>query len=121
MAADIVAKQCEEILKLNTEIARLNKIVKNVKKPPREFSKTMYKYNVLMVTLITFFSFVLMFYSGSVTYIDLTPLCYIVPGAYAELAIHTAFMIWKSKCENIHKYPDIVADVKKVEELINNV
>lgn len=121
MGQNMTVDECREILTLREENKQLKEMLKNKSRPPGEFSKVMYKYNVCFVTVVTILSFILMFYSGTVTYIDLNPLCYIVPGAYAELSIHTAFMVWKAKCENIHKYPDIVADVTKVEEVINRV
>ena len=109
----------EQVEELELENENLKQQLK--KKKPKEFTKSMYKYNVVFVTIIVFLSFVLMFISSTVTYIELSPISVIIPSAFAELGMHTGFVIWKSKCENIHKYPDIIAEVKKVEEVINNV
>lgn len=70
----------------------------------RGFTDRLYVYNVGFVTVIVALAFVLMFLSCFAERIDLSPLAYIVPSAFGELALHTGFIIWKAKTENINKY-----------------
>lgn len=61
----------------------------------REFSKQIFIGVSVGTGLITFFSFVLMFMTR-----DLSPLAYLIPAAFAELATSTAFYYNKAKIEN---------------------
>lgn len=70
----------------------------------RGFTDKLYLYNIIFVTAIVVASFILMFISINKTFIDLTPLAVIVPAAFAELGVHTGFIIWKAKAENERKY-----------------
>lgn len=72
----------------------------------RGFTDRLYVYNVSFVTVIVALAFVLMFLSCFAERIDLSPLAYIVPSAFGELALHTGFIIWKAKTENINKHPN---------------
>lgn len=74
------------------------------KKKPLDFSKRIYIYNILLVSIIIIASFTLMFLSGRLAVIDLSPISVIIPSAFAELGLHTGFYIWKSKVENCRKY-----------------
>jgi hypothetical protein len=74
------------------------------KKKPLDFSKRIYIYNILLVSVIVIASFTLMFLSGRLAVIDLTPISVIIPSAFAELGLHTGFYIWKSKVENCRKF-----------------
>lgn len=82
-----------------------------------EFTKRMYLFNVWFVTIIVALCFILMFLSAAVEHIDTAPIAYIIPSAFGELGLHTAFVIWKAKCENIHKYPDVIKVMKESEHL----
>lgn len=61
----------------------------------REFSKQIFIGVSVGTGLITFFSFVLMFMTR-----DLSPLTYLIPATFAELATSTAFYYNKAKIEN---------------------
>jgi hypothetical protein len=61
----------------------------------REFSKQIFIGVSVGTGLITFFSFVLMFMTR-----DLSPLAYLIPATFAELATSTAFYYNKAKIEN---------------------
>lgn len=78
----------------------------------RGFTDRMYIYNLIFVTLTVITSFVAVFMSGFLNITDLSPLGYIISSAFAELGIHTGFIIWKAKAENVRKYGD-----KNVENL----
>jgi hypothetical protein len=76
------------------------------KKRKRGFTDKMYLYNVVFVTAVVIISFIAVFLSGKLT-IDTSALNVIIPSAYAELAVHTGFVIWKAKAENARKYKDV--------------
>ena len=76
------------------------------KKNKRGFTDKMYLYNVVFVTAVVIISFIAVFLSGKLM-IDTSALNVIIPSAYAELAVHTGFVIWKAKAENARKYKDV--------------
>ena len=76
------------------------------KKRKRGFTDKMYLYNVAFVTAVVIISFIAVFLSGKLM-IDTSALNVIIPSAYAELAVHTGFVIWKAKAENARKYKDV--------------
>ncbi len=76
------------------------------KKRKRGFTDKMYLYNVVFVTAVVILSFIAVFLSGKLM-IDTSALNIIIPSAYAELAVHTGFVIWKAKAENARKYKDV--------------
>ena len=71
----------------------------------RGFTDRLYLYNVAFVTAVVIISFTAVFMSGWL-HIDTSAISVIVPSAYGELAIHTGFVIWKAKAENIHKFKE---------------
>ena len=76
------------------------------KKRKRGFTDKMYLYNVIFVTAVVIISFTAVFLSGKLE-IDTSAISVIVPSAYAELGVHTGFVIWKAKAENARKYKDV--------------
>ena len=76
------------------------------KKRKRGFTDKMYLYNVVFVTAVVIISFIAVFLSRKLM-IDNSALNVIIPSAYAELAVHTGFVIWKAKAENARKYKDV--------------
>lgn len=79
------------------------------KKKKRGFTDRMYLYNVIFVTVMVLLSFIAVFLSGKLEITDTSVLSAIVTSAYAELAIHTGFIIWKAKAENCRKHKDLNA------------
>ncbi len=71
----------------------------------RGFTDRMYLFNVIFVTAMVIISFTAVFMSGWL-HIDTSAISVIVPSAYGELAVHTGFVIWKAKAENIHKFKE---------------
>ena len=76
------------------------------KKRKRGFTDKMYMYNVIFVTAVVIISFIAVFLSGKLM-LDTSAISVIIPSAYAELAVHTGFVIWKAKAENARKYKDV--------------
>ena len=72
----------------------------------RGFTDRLYIYNVIFVTAVVVVSFIAVFLSGFLE-LDTSAVSVIVPSAYAELSVHTGFVIWKAKCENQRKYKDV--------------
>lgn len=87
-------------------------------KQKRGFTDRMYLYNVGFVTAIVFLSFVLMFISAFRA-VDTSPLTVIVPAAFTELGIHTAFVVWKAKAENLNKHPKINEKIQEVDSYVS--
>ena len=76
-------------------------------KPKSEFGKTMYLFNVIFVSYVVTISFILISLSGKLGITDLSAISTIVMSAFAELGIHTGFIVWKAKVENCRKYPNV--------------
>ena len=79
------------------------------RKRKRGFTDKMYLYNVIFVTAVVIISFIAVFLSGKLM-MDTSAISVIIPSAYAELAVHTGFVIWKAKAENARKYRDVNID-----------
>ena len=94
---------------------------KNKHSPPLDFSKRIYLYNILLVSIIIAASFTLMFLSGKLAVIDLSPLSVIIPSAFAELGLHTGFYLWKAKVENCRKYLSAAEQLEKMKLEMNNL
>lgn len=73
----------------------------------RGFSDKLYYYNFRCVWVFVVACFVLNALSGYLNIMDLAVITYGIPAAFAELGIHTGFIIWKAKTENISKYGNI--------------
>lgn len=80
-----------------------------MRRPKKEFSKTILRTVALATAAIVAFSFALMWKTG-----DTTPLAYIIPGIFTELSAATGFYFWKAKAENQIKL-DIVRKEKELE------
>lgn len=77
----------------------------------RGFSDKLYYYNFRAVWLFTIACFVLNTLSGWLNIVDLAVINVGIPSAFAELGIHTGFIVWKAKAENSRKF-----SLKKDEE-----
>ena len=71
------------------------------------FTDKCYLYNVAFVTVIVAMSFYTMLNSMRLQISDLSPIGYIIPSAFGELALHTALIVWKAKIENCRKHKDV--------------
>ena len=79
----------------------------------RGFSDKLYFYNFRAVWLFTGACFLLNALSGLLDIQELAVIVYGIPAAFAELGIHTGFIVWKAKVENCRKNKDY----SKLEEL----
>lgn len=86
-----------------------------------EFVKKMYIINFIFVVLITIFTFIAVFTESFFGIMDVSPLTTIVSCSWVELGTFSGFYCWKSKCENIHKYPDIQAKYVEISEKIDEI
>lgn len=81
----------------------------------RGFSEKLYFYNFRAVWTFTAACFILDALSGYLGITDLSVISAGIPAAFAELGIHTGFIIWKAKTENCRKFED-VNRLKELEE-----
>lgn len=82
----------------------------------RGFSETLYFYNFRAVWIFTAACYLLTALSGYLEVTDLSIVSVGVPAAFAELGLHTGFIIWKAKIENCRKNKD-VNNLKELEEI----
>lgn len=73
----------------------------------RGFTDRLYLFNLRFICLITALTFLVVLFSGLLEINDLSPISALITSAYAELGIHTGFIIWKAKNENISKFNNI--------------
>lgn len=64
----------------------------------------LYWYNLRAVWIFTWACFLLNAISGYLQIPDLAVITYGIPAAWAELGVHTGFMIWKAQRENSRKF-----------------
>jgi len=77
----------------------------------RGFTDRLYFLNLKLTWIFVWACFILNIFSGLLGIQTLDIITYGVPAAFAELAIHTGFIIWKAKVENISKYKDLKEDI----------
>lgn len=70
----------------------------------RGFTDKLYVVNLIFCVATVIISFVAIFMSGIIGITDLSPISVIIPSAFSELAVHTGFVIWKAKAENMVKF-----------------
>lgn len=72
----------------------------------RGFTDKLYYYNFRAVWLFVSACFILTAASGYLGVTDLSIVSVGIPAAFAELGVHTGFIIWKAKTENCRKHKD---------------
>lgn len=82
----------------------------------RGFTDKLYYYNFRAVWTFTMACFILTAASGYLNVTDLSIVSVGIPAAFAELGVHTGFIIWKAKTENCRKHKD-QSKVKELEEI----
>ena len=70
----------------------------------RGFTDKLYFLNLTLSWLFIIICIVITLVSGKLGIQDLSIISYGIPAVFAELGIHTGFIIWKAKTENINKY-----------------
>lgn len=82
----------------------------------RGFTDKLYYYNFRAVWIFIGACFVLNALSGVLNVTELAVITYGIPAAFAELGIHTGFVIWKAKAENCRKNKDY-SKLSELEEI----
>lgn len=71
----------------------------------RGYTDKLYYYNFRAVWIFTAACFILNAVSGCLGIADLPIITYGIPVAFGELSLHTGFIVWKAKSENMRKHP----------------
>ena len=79
-----------------------------MRKPRKEFSKTILRAVAAATVVIVIFSFALMWRTG-----DTSPLAYIIPGIFTELSAATGFYFWKAKADTIRRQKELEQSKKQ--------
>lgn len=72
----------------------------------RGFTDKLYYYNFRAVWVFVVACYILTAASGYLGVTDLSVVSVGIPAAFAELGLHTGFVIWKAKAENCRKHKD---------------
>ena len=70
----------------------------------RGFNDRLYLLNFIVVWVFIALCLLLTVFSAFYTISDLSVVSVGIPSAFAELGIHTGFIVWKAKVENMSKY-----------------
>lgn len=70
----------------------------------RGFNDRIYLLNFIVVWVFVALCLLLTVFSAFYTISDISVVSVGIPSAFAELGIHTGFIVWKAKCENMSKY-----------------
>ena len=70
----------------------------------RGFSDKLYFLNLTLSWLFIIICIVITLFSGKLGIQDLSIVSVGLPAVFAELGIHTGFIVWKAKTENIRKF-----------------
>jgi len=70
----------------------------------RGFTDKLYFLNLTLSWLFIIVCIVITIFSGKLGITDLSIVSVGLPAVFAELGIHTGFIVWKAKTENINKY-----------------
>lgn len=74
----------------------------------RGFSDKLYFLNFTITWIFVLICIVITLLSGYLNITDLSLVSYGIPTVFAELGVHTGYIVWKAKSENINKHPVIV-------------
>jgi len=70
----------------------------------RGFTDRLYIINFIMVWIFVWACFIITLVSNRLNIIDTSVLSNAVTCAFADLGIHTSFIVWKAKVENCEKH-----------------
>ena len=70
----------------------------------RGFTDYLYFLNLTLSWLFIIICIVMTALSGKLGITDLSLVSVGIPAVFAELGVHTGFIVWKAKTENINKY-----------------
>lgn len=77
----------------------------NKKFSERGFTDQLYWLNFRCTWIFVAVCVVVTLLSGVLQITDLSLASYGIPAAFAELGVHTGYIIWKAKSENLNKHP----------------
>ena len=80
-------------------MGEVNKMIKK-----RGFTDKLYFLNLTLSWLFIIVCIVLTALSGTLGITDLSIVSVGIPAVFAELGVHTGFIVWKAKTENINKF-----------------
>ena len=80
----------------------MGEVDKMIKK--RGFTDKLYFLNLTLSWLFIIVCIVLTALSGTLGITDLSIVSVGIPAVFAELGVHTGFIVWKAKTENINKF-----------------
>ena len=70
----------------------------------RGFTDKLYFLNLTLSWLFIVICTILTALSGRLGILDLSVVSFGIPAVFAELGVHTGFIVWKAKTENMSKY-----------------
>lgn len=70
----------------------------------RGFTDRLYVINFIFTWIFVLACFILTIFSGKLEITDMSVLSAAIPCAFGELGIHTGFVVWKAKVENVEKH-----------------
>lgn len=73
----------------------------------RSFTDKLYVFNLVASWLFIIICVLLTVFSGYLNITDLSIINIGIPTIFAELGVHTGFIIWKAKVENCRKFKDV--------------
>lgn len=73
----------------------------------RSFTDKLYVFNLVASWLFIIICVLLTIFSGYLNITDLSIINIGIPTVFAELGVHTGFVIWKAKVENCRKFKDV--------------
>lgn len=82
----------------------------------RGFTDKLYFLNLILSWSFLIVCVIVTVFSGRLGILDLSLISFGIPAVFTELGIHTAFIIWKAKTENISKYSQ-----ERCDELMDEV
>ena len=94
--------------------------MKKIKKK-RSFTDRRYVVNLVFAWLFILVCIILTVLSGYLNITDLSIVSIGIPTVFAELSVHTGFIIWKAKVENCRKFKDVNAQQNILEQLESEV
>lgn len=72
----------------------------------RGFTDKLYFLNLTISWLFVVFCCVITTLSGKLGITDLSIVSAGIPSIFVELGLHTSFVVWKAKCENMQKFKE---------------
>lgn len=70
----------------------------------RGFSDRLYLLNFISTWVFVIFCYILTIFSGILGMTDLSIVSVGIPAAFTQLGLHTGFIVWKAKVENLNKH-----------------